>query len=215
MQRFLHFMPQFPFVRSIFILANACGWRSCLIQDEEIPQEIHDCLQSMLINSVVILLLAVYLNEVVPQEFGIARHPLFFMEDLVKSQAPQLHKLVFGDESHLAEFRDETELIEEDGDAKNERDEVRKLSLTQIAESPLIVRDLRKVYPGTNGRKPKVANKSISLRVSNGELFGLLGPNGAGKTTLISQLTGLYPPTEGNAWIGGYSIKSQLEIVQL
>ena len=47
------------------------------------------------------------------------------------------------------------------------------------------------------------------------ELFGLLGPNGAGKTTLISQLTGLYPATRGNAWIGGSSVRSQLEIVQL
>jgi ABC-2 type transport system ATP-binding protein len=42
------------------------------------------------------------------------------------------------------------------------------------------------VYPSANGRIPKVANKNISLRVNNGELFGLLGPNGAGKTTLIA-----------------------------
>lgn len=53
------------------------------------------------------------------------------------------------------------------------------------------------------------------MKVSSGELFGLLGPNGAGKTTLISQITGLYPTTKGNAWIGGFSIKNQLEIVQL
>jgi len=44
-------------------------------------------------------------------------------------------------------------------------------------------------------------------------LFGLLGPNGAGKTTLITQLTGLYAPTLGNAWIGGYDIRNQLELV--
>jgi len=35
----------------------------------------------------------------------------------------------------------------------------------------------------------KVLNK-ISLKVSEGELFGLLGPSGAGKTTLIKILTG-------------------------
>jgi ABC-type multidrug transport system ATPase subunit len=45
---------------------------------------------------------------------------------------------------------------------------------------------MRKVYPGVEGRKPKIANKSISLKVNRGEIFGLLGPNGAGKTTLIS-----------------------------
>lgn len=77
----------------------------------------------------------------------------------------------------------------------------------------MIVKDIRKVYPGVNGRAPKVANKNITVSVKSGELFGLLGPNGAGKTTLISQLTGLYAPTMGNAWIGGFSVKSQLEIV--
>jgi ABC-type multidrug transport system ATPase subunit len=77
---------------------------------------------------------------------------------------------------------------------------------------PLIVKDLRKVYPGVNG-KPKVANKSICLKINRGELFGLLGPNGAGKTTLISMLTGMFRPTSGNAWMAGNDIKNRLELV--
>jgi len=80
---------------------------------------------------------------------------------------------------------------------------------------PLIVKDVQKIYPGFGGRPPKVANRSISIKITKGEMFGLLGPNGAGKTTLISMLTGLYKPTDGNAWIGGYDIQTQLEIVQL
>ena len=76
-----------------------------------------------------------------------------------------------------------------------------------------MVKDIRKVYPGGNGQPPKIANKNICLKVENGELFGLLGPNGAGKTTLITMLTGLYPPTLGSAWIGGFNIKNQLEVV--
>ena len=43
--------------------------------------------------------------------------------------------------------------------------------------------------------------------INNGELFGLLGPNGAGKTTLITQLIGMFRPTLGNAWVGGFDIK--------
>ena len=62
---------------------------------------------------------------------------------------------------------------------------------SEYVSYPLVVKDIRKVYPGL-GRKPKVANKNINMRVNNREIFGLLGPNGAGKTTLISQLTGLY-----------------------
>jgi ABC-type multidrug transport system ATPase subunit len=78
-----------------------------------------------------------------------------------------------------------------------------------------VAKDIRKVYPSVNGREPKVANKGLSLRIEKGELFGLLGPNGAGKTTFISMLTGMYRPTSGNAWMGGYDICNHLELVQL
>jgi ABC-type multidrug transport system ATPase subunit len=82
-------------------------------------------------------------------------------------------------------------------------------------EYPLVVKDLRKIYPSVNNSEPKIANKNITLRVANGELFGLLGPNGAGKTTLIQQLTGIYPPSSGNAWIRGHSVLTEINLVQL
>jgi len=80
---------------------------------------------------------------------------------------------------------------------------------------PLVVKDLRKVYKGYGGRAPKVATQKFCLKIKKGEVFGLLGPNGAGKTTIISMLTGLYQPNSGNAWIAGFSIKNQLDQVQL
>jgi len=46
-----------------------------------------------------------------------------------------------------------------------------------------------------------------------GECFGLLGPNGAGKTTLISILTGLYPPTDGYAWVDGYDVHTEMDYI--
>lgn len=79
----------------------------------------------------------------------------------------------------------------------------------------MIVKDVRKVYPACGGVPPKVANKNMCLRIKKGEMFGLLGPNGAGKTTLISMLTGMYRPSSGNAWITGYDIRNQLDVVQL
>lgn len=143
------------------------------------------------------------------------KHPLFFIEKYVKKISPDLHKQIYGDDSHLISFRDDNELLDEDADAKGERDIIYKLRPSDYHNYPLVAKDVRKVYPGVNGRPPKVANKNISIKVHNGELFGLLGPNGAGKTTLISQLIGMYQFTSGNAWIGGFSIKTQLEIVQL
>ncbi len=58
-----------------------------------------------------------------------------------------------------------------------------------------------------------VAVDHVSFKVEKGEIFGLLGPNGAGKTTTIKMLTGLTPPTEGEAIIAGYSIrKNPIEV---
>lgn len=168
---------------------------------------------SLYVHAVIYLLAALYLNEVIPQTYGVPRHPLFPLEGLIKRISPDLYKRIFGDDSHLVAYKDDDELLDEDEDAKAERKAVHAMSKSQYKTLPLVAKDIRKVYPGVNNRAPKVANKNISLRVNNGELFGLLGPNGAGKTTLISQLTGLYPATCGNAWIGGASVRSQLEIV--
>lgn len=59
-----------------------------------------------------------------------------------------------------------------------------------------------------------VVVKGISFAVDEGEVFGLLGPNGAGKTQTISMLTGVIPPTEGTARIGGYDIQHDLAQVK-
>jgi ABC-2 type transport system ATP-binding protein len=53
------------------------------------------------------------------------------------------------------------------------------------------------------------AVKGISFSIEPGEIFSLLGPNGAGKTTTISMLSTLLAPTDGDAIIGGFSIRKQ------
>ncbi len=50
------------------------------------------------------------------------------------------------------------------------------------------------------------AVNGISFEIHEGEIFSLLGPNGAGKTTTISMLSTLFPPTSGEAFIGGHSV---------
>ncbi len=52
----------------------------------------------------------------------------------------------------------------------------------------------------------KVAVRSLSLEVQQGEVFGFLGPNGAGKTTSMKMLLGLVEPTQGRASLLGLPI---------
>jgi len=54
----------------------------------------------------------------------------------------------------------------------------------------------------------------IDLRIKKGELFGFLGPNGAGKTTTIKMLTTLLTPTEGEAMVAGFDIKTDAALVR-
>uniref|UniRef100_A0A8C2KTR9 ABC transporter domain-containing protein n=1 Tax=Cyprinus carpio TaxID=7962 RepID=A0A8C2KTR9_CYPCA len=53
-----------------------------------------------------------------------------------------------------------------------------------------------------------------SSQISRFLCFGLLGINGAGKTTTFKMLTGDISPTAGDAFLNGYSIRSDLQLVQ-
>src|SRR5262249_50032437 len=61
-------------------------------------------------------------------------------------------------------------------------------------------RDLTKRF----GRRTAI--DGVSLRVARGEVVGFLGPNGAGKTTTLRVLAGVFPPTSGQALIGGLEL---------
>ncbi|WP_298178218.1 alpha/beta fold hydrolase [Saccharomonospora sp.] len=71
----------------------------------------------------------------------------------------------------------------------------------ELVDTPLVIRDLTKSYPGG-----LTAVKDLSFRVERGQVLGLLGPNGAGKTTTLRMLMGLIRPTEGDITVFGHTI---------
>ena len=73
--------------------------------------------------------------------------------------------------------------------------------IAEYAETPLVVRHLRKAY--ADGF---VAVEEISFAVQRGQVVGLLGPNGAGKTTTLRVLMGLTMPTGGDALVFGHRL---------
>ena len=73
--------------------------------------------------------------------------------------------------------------------------------VTADADTPLVVRGLRKAY--ADGF---VAVEEVSFSVERGQVVGLLGPNGAGKTTTLRVLMGLTMPTAGEALVFGHRL---------
>jgi ABC-2 type transport system ATP-binding protein len=59
-----------------------------------------------------------------------------------------------------------------------------------------------------------IAVDGLSFEVELGEIFGLLGPNGAGKSTTINILSGLLEPTEGEAVVLGYEVRSESTMIK-
>uniref|UniRef100_A0A671UI51 ATP-binding cassette, sub-family A (ABC1), member 4a n=1 Tax=Sparus aurata TaxID=8175 RepID=A0A671UI51_SPAAU len=73
------------------------------------------------------------------------------------------------------------------------------------------IQDLFKVFGSS--LRPAVDGLSISFYES--QITAFLGHNGAGKTTTMSILTGMFPPTSGTATIYGKDIRTDMDSIRL
>ncbi|NTW60730.1 MAG: ABC transporter ATP-binding protein [Nitrospirae bacterium] len=58
------------------------------------------------------------------------------------------------------------------------------------------------------------AVSQLDISINRGELYGLVGPDGSGKTTTMRLLAGIMDPTEGDAQVAGFSIRTDPEEVK-
>jgi len=173
----------------------------------------------LVIDFIIFILLSMYFNAVIPQEFGTHKpwhlnivstiKKLFSKNEPVEIE--NVDEIVAKNPFYTEEEAEAAKSLEDD-DVRAERERVLKGKYER--SSPLIIKNARKEYaPRVKGGKPHVAVHSVTFAVEEGIVFGLLGPNGAGKTTLIHSLIGVYPLTNGYAKLAGFNIKTDMDQV--
>lgn len=84
--------------------------------------------------------------------------------------------------------------------------------ITNTAKRPWkFVKRLLRRADGAGGKDMFWALRGIDLKVNRGDIVGVIGSNGAGKSTLLKIVTGITPPTEGQAILRG-RVASLLEV---
>lgn len=84
--------------------------------------------------------------------------------------------------------------------------------LAGVFKHPLsFIKSKAKDVVGLEKKEEFWALKNISFDVMPGEVVGIIGKNGAGKSTLLKILTGITPPTQGEAVMRG-RVSSLLEV---
>ncbi|EQC35872.1 hypothetical protein SDRG_06622 [Saprolegnia diclina VS20] len=157
----------------------------------------------LVLDTVLYTLLGMYVEKVLPKEYGVSEHwtfPLqwcFSRRDLRSSEA----------ESLLADASPISDAVEDVS-----------LDLQQQADDgdALEIRQLRKAFPASDGDSTaKVAIAGMNLTLYKNQITCLLGHNGAGKTTLVSMLTGMLPPTSGDAtMLRGLSLRRDMQSIR-
>ncbi|KAL0480734.1 hypothetical protein AKO1_007010 [Acrasis kona] len=213
--------PYFCFYRVIFVMVVNCSQLKC-VQGFDYSTgtwyggDIGLAFFALSMEIIFMAILAWYFNRVIPQEFGIADHPLFFLKPIkqffvwifrkvqgrcMKTQPINVNldspKEITTPESPQQEKLRHPSVYSHEG----------AIAKGLFDGEPLIINKLTKRYP-----TGKVALKGLTFAVRKGECYGLLGPNGAGKSTMMSILYGLFPPTGGDALVAGYDLKHIPEI---
>ncbi|XP_026378920.1 ABC transporter A family member 7-like [Papaver somniferum] len=152
----------------------------------------------MLVEWLIVLCFAFYLDQVT--------HPLFFLKNWNKKHSSSFRRPTLRKQDSKV-FADEIDKP----DVSQEREKVEQLLLEPQASHAIVIDNIKKVYPGTDGNPDKFAVRGLSLALSPGECLGMLGPNGAGKTSFISMMIGLIKPTSGMALVQGMDIRTDMD----
>ncbi|ORX78938.1 P-loop containing nucleoside triphosphate hydrolase protein [Basidiobolus meristosporus CBS 931.73] len=146
----------------------------------------------LIFDTLLYLVLAWYLSQIIPSEYGTPKPILFpFKASYWRGTSSETADLHY----HPNDQEGLDYLVEP---APNN------------LKAGLSLRNLTKVYENSQTR----AVDRLSIDMYESQVVSFLGHNGCGKSTTISMLTGLIPITSGDAIIDGYSVRNNLKQVR-
>ncbi|XP_063076854.1 ATP-binding cassette sub-family A member 5 [Engraulis encrasicolus] len=161
------------------------------------PHPLYVPLLMLTIDCLLYLLLAVYLDQVLPGEFGMRRSIIYFLKPSYWSQRRKRYvevSSVYETEVNGAPVIDES---------------VEPVSPEFRGKEAIRINNIRKVYKEKDSIVE--ALRGFSFDIYEGQITALLGHSGAGKSTLMNILCGICPPTEGTASIYGSPVAEVAE----
>uniref|UniRef100_A0A8B9KF90 ABC transporter domain-containing protein n=1 Tax=Astyanax mexicanus TaxID=7994 RepID=A0A8B9KF90_ASTMX len=149
------------------------------------PHALYVPLLMLFLDCILYLLLAIYLDQVMPGEFGMRRSVIYFLKPSYWSTRSKRYV------------------------------EVSSVYEVEVNGTPMADESVEPVSPEFRGKeairyifllfknKAFCFSSGLTFDIYEGQITALLGHSGAGKSTLMNILCGICPPTEGSATIYG------------
>ncbi|XP_066560548.1 cholesterol transporter ABCA5 [Amia ocellicauda] len=165
------------------------------------PHPLFVPLLMLVLDSLLYLLLALYLDQVLPGEFGMRRSFLYFLKPSYWSR----HRKRYEEVSSV--YDSEVNGVPASGES------VEPVSPEFRGKEAIRINNIRKVYKEKDSTVE--ALRGFTFDIYEGQITALLGHSGAGKSTLMNILCGICPPTEGSAIIYGSPVSEIAEGVEM
>uniref|UniRef100_A0A8C9VWP8 ATP binding cassette subfamily A member 5 n=1 Tax=Scleropages formosus TaxID=113540 RepID=A0A8C9VWP8_SCLFO len=155
------------------------------------PHAVYVPLLMLVLDCILYLLLAIYLDQVLPGEFGMRRSFLYFLKPSYWSKDRKQYVEV----SSVFEF--------------------------EMNGKPTLDESVEPISPEFRGKEHHIFCCCLKLfwgftfDIYEGQITALLGHSGAGKSTLLNILCGICPPTDGSATIYGSTVSEIAEGVEM
>ena len=173
---------------------------------------LQDAMVMLVVDSIVLMLLTLYVEAVWPGEFGVPRAWNFFMT-----------KAYWYGESETPGIAGEVTRNNEDGESAEEL--AKAFEEAPPGPKGIRINNMSKIYSTSQWapdccvaeekKKKRVpAVNNLTIEMATGEITSLLGHNGAGKTTTMSILCGLFPPSSGLAEVSGMDIRHHMDDIR-